>query len=78
MKVAFRFFNGTSELILTPENNRDKQCLYLCMDGRHDMKLKPTTQEWTIIEFTESKPTAAVAAVPVAVVVDELSLEENT
>jgi hypothetical protein len=56
MKIAFRIENGVSQLILTPENARDKQCLDLCMDGKQDMRLKPTAQDHTIIEFCESKP----------------------
>ena len=56
MKIAFRFENGTSQLILTPENSRDKQYLDLCMDGKSDIRLKPTTHDSAIIEFVESKP----------------------
>jgi len=56
MKIAFRFENGTSQLILTPENSRDKQYLSLCVDGRSDIHLKPTAQDFIIVEFVESAP----------------------
>lgn len=56
MKITFSFSNGTSQLILTPENARDKNYLDLCIDGRANIKLKPTTSDSTIIEFTESEP----------------------
>lgn len=56
MKIAFRFENGTSQLILTPENGRDKQYLDLCMDGKAGIRLKPTTMDCAIIEFVESGP----------------------
>ncbi len=51
MKVAFRFENGTSQLILVPENARDKQYLSLCSDGRNNVRIKPTRDEVLIIEF---------------------------
>jgi len=56
MKIAFRFENGTSQLILTPESARDKTYLDLCMDGKQDIQLKPTTKDCTIIEFRECSP----------------------
>ena len=56
MKIAFRFENGTSECILTPENARDKSYIDLCIDGRSEIKLKPTTTDSIILTFTESKP----------------------
>jgi len=56
MKIAFRFENGSSQLILTPESARDQQYLSLCMDGKQDIRCKPTTKDCTIIEFVESKP----------------------
>jgi len=55
VKLSFRFENGTSQLMLSPENPRDKTYLSLCIDGRNDMRLKPTTSDDIIIEFTESK-----------------------
>ena len=63
MKIAFRFENGTSQLILTPENGRDKQYLDLCMDGKSDIRLKPTTHDSAIIEFVESKPKSVTPTV---------------
>jgi hypothetical protein len=63
MKIAFRFENGTSQLILTPDNGRDKQYLDLCMDGKQEIRLKPTTMDCTIIEFVESKPRSVVPTV---------------
>jgi hypothetical protein len=65
MTIAFRFQNGTSEMILTPENARDKQYLDLCIDGKQNIRLKPTVQECTIIEFTESKPKSVVPTVEI-------------
>lgn len=55
MKVAFRFENGSSECILTPENARDKSYIDLCIDGRSEIKLKPTTSDAIILVFTECK-----------------------
>lgn len=51
MKIAFRFENGTSQLILTPEDQRDKTYIDLCIDGKNDIKLKPTTTDSIILEF---------------------------
>lgn len=56
MKVTFRFENGSSECILTPENPRDKSYIDLCIDGRPDVKLKSTSMDSLILTFTESKP----------------------
>ena len=56
MKLAFHFENGTSQLILDPENARDEQYLSLCMDGKSDIRLKPTTSKCIIIQFSEAKP----------------------
>jgi hypothetical protein len=39
MKVQFRFSNGTSTLILFPENERDKTCIGLFRDGGAAIKL---------------------------------------
>ena len=60
MKITFTFENGTSLMLLTPENNRDKQCLDLCVDGRPVIRLKPTTKDCTILEFSEPKPKEVV------------------
>jgi hypothetical protein len=60
MKIAFRFENGTSELILTPENARDQQYLGLCMDGKQSIRMKPTAKECTILEFSETKPVQSI------------------
>lgn len=54
MKIAFKLFNGTSQIILSPETPRDQLCLNLCIDGRADIKLKPTSNNDTVIEFNES------------------------
>jgi hypothetical protein len=55
MKVAFRFENGSSECILTPENARDKSYIDLCIDGRNEIKLKPTSSDSIILCFTASE-----------------------
>ena len=55
MKVAFRFENGSSECILTPENARDKSYIDLCIDGRNEIKLKPTSSDSIILCFTSSE-----------------------
>ena len=60
MKVAFRFENGFSECILTPENARDKSYIDLCIDGRSEIKLKPTTSDSIILCFTASELKAKV------------------
>jgi hypothetical protein len=65
MKISFTFENGTGLMLLTPENNRDKQLLDLCVDGRPSIRIKPTTKECTILEFSEPKPKVEVVA-PVA------------
>jgi len=56
MKIAFHFENESSQLILTPENARDQQYLSLCMDGKQDIRLRPTTKDCVIVEFRESQP----------------------
>ena len=53
MKITFSIENGSSQLILTPENPRDKTCLGLCMDGKNEIKFKHTTTDCMILEFLE-------------------------
>lgn len=76
MKIAFRFENGTSQLILSPENGRDKQYLDLCMDGKGDIRLKPTTKDCTIIEFRES--TAEPRSVEPTVTMEERHADDSS
>jgi len=52
MKLAFKFENGTSQLILTPENSRDKTYIDLCIDGKNDIRIKPTTSDAIVLEFS--------------------------
>ena len=56
MKIAFKFENGTSKLILTPTDARDKTYLDLCLDGKNDIRLKPTSSESVILEFKAVEP----------------------
>ena len=49
MNIEFRF-NGSSQVILIPENARDKQFLQLWIDGRPELRVKPTSGEEVIIE----------------------------
>lgn len=53
MKILFQFENGTSLIVLTPENARDKAYLSLCSDGKNDIRIKPTTNESLVIELSE-------------------------
>jgi hypothetical protein len=53
MKIAFRFENGSSQLILTPTDSRDKTQLDLCLNGRPEIHLKATNDNSFILEFTE-------------------------
>lgn len=46
MKICFRFENGTSELYLLPENQRDKTMLTLFTDsGTNNFSIKATKDE---------------------------------
>lgn len=58
MKIAFKFENGTSQLILTPTDARDKTYLDLCLDGKNDIRLKATSSESVILEFKAVEPAA--------------------
>jgi hypothetical protein len=60
MKLAFRFENGTSQLILMPENQRDKTYIDLCVDGKNDIRLKPTNSDGITLEFTASEAKSIV------------------
>lgn len=55
MKIAFRFENGTSQVILSPETAREKQYISLCSDGRNSVRVKPTAHESLVIEFAEER-----------------------
>ena len=60
MRIEFRF-NGASQVILTPENARDKQMLQLWIDGRPALRVKPTAGEEVIIEASGEDPLAKIA-----------------
>lgn len=53
MKLTFKFENGNSQLVLTPQNSRDKICLDLCLNERPEITLKPTNEDCIILEFGE-------------------------
>lgn len=55
MQISFRFENGTSQIVLSPENQRDKNYLALCVDGKDNLRIKPTTTDELVIEFKEIK-----------------------
>jgi hypothetical protein len=60
MKIEFRF-NGTSQIILFPENQRDKDLLSMALNGRPELRIKPTAGEERIIEAVESQPAALLS-----------------
>lgn len=64
MKIAFNFENGTSQVVLTPENARDKTYLSLCVDGKDCIQIKPSNSDALVVEFTEIKvkPSAKATA----------------
>ena len=57
MKVQFKFDNGTSQIILTPESAREKQLYQLAMeqDHRHQrvIKLMPSTDDSLVFEISD-------------------------
>ena len=55
MTVEFRF-NGASQVILIPENARDKQMLQLWIDGRPTLRVKPNAGDQVIIEASAIPP----------------------
>jgi len=55
MRTEWRF-NGSAQLILIPENARDKQMMMLAFDGRPELRIKPTTGDEVIIEANAPKP----------------------
>lgn len=57
MKLSFQFENGSSLIILTPENPRDKTYIDLCVDGKNDIRIKPTTTDGLALEFRASEQT---------------------
>lgn len=65
MKLAFKFENGSSEMILTPENARDKTYIDLCIDGKNDVRIKPTNNETIVLEFKSSNMASGYPGIPV-------------
>ena len=55
MKISFKFSNGTSHLILEPENPRDERYVDLCVSGRTEVKLLASKDKSLILEFNQSE-----------------------
>lgn len=51
MKISFQFTNGTSLVILEPENPRDERYIDLCVSGRTEIKLLSSKDKSLKIEF---------------------------
>jgi hypothetical protein len=56
MQPIFRFENGTGQIILTPDNPRTKALISLCIEGRPEVRIKHTTDDSLVLEFSEVKP----------------------
>ena len=72
MKIAFQFENGTSLLVLTPENQRDKTYIDLCVDGKNDIRIKPCKEDGLILEFSASCAKEKIVRLNQAVIEDPL------
>lgn len=55
MKIVFRISNGTSQIILIPEGERDKRCIELCRSGKETVSIAPSIEEGLIIELKEEE-----------------------
>ncbi len=51
MKITFQFDNGTSRVILEPENERDKMYLNLCVNAGRNLSLDAGKAEQLVIKF---------------------------
>jgi len=56
MKIVFQIEKEISQIIITPENSRDKACIALCISEKNNIKLKPTTTDAIVFEFNTIRP----------------------
>jgi len=52
MKISF-IFNSVNQVVLMPENGKDKQLLSLCCNGARELTIVPSKDDSIIIEFGE-------------------------
>jgi len=55
MQTTFCFIDGVAQIILQPENAREEQYLSLAVEGRPNVKVKPTTDKSVVLEFVEKQ-----------------------